>query len=444
VAEFTATPVHRRKYHAFLSHAHADKASVDAIHSWLTDVAGIPVWYDATHLSPSASIVTALEEGISQSRTVMLVLSDASVRSGWVQEEYSAAMAQRAAHRDFRIVPIRLGDVGVPGFLQTTKWVDVSDGGLAISQADDLLASLYGEDTVIEPGTARDLYVSRTWRDAEAGIADFVCRAVADLGFRLIGDSKDQDGFDEGERIRSMIASCGAFMAVLPDRGGGETSGYMLREIEQASSLGLPMLIVAEPGVRLNEPLDQAAVRISPELSDGELATLQRRAQNLDEEWERPQAPHRVFFSTILDPGSGQRNRCIRRALERVTAMPCLIGDNIREGQIQRVIVDAIRSAFLVVADVSEGNLNTCIEAGVALGAERRLHLVAAGPRRRPAFMFRDHQVWYYDDEVDLLGLAHRIGHPYRRRILNGELVHGSRGSSRCHIMTQCLTLARN
>jgi hypothetical protein len=39
--------------------------------------------------------------------------------------------------------------------------------------------------------------------------------------------------------------------------------------------------------------------------------------------------------------------------------------------------------------------------------------------------MFRDHEVWPYEDDAELLGKVHQIVHPYRRRVLNGELDRG-------------------
>lgn len=74
-----------------------------------------------------------------------------------------------------------------------------------------------------------------------------------------------------------------------------------------------------------------------------------------------------------------------------------------------------------MIADISEDNLNTIVEAGIALGACTKLHLVARGPRHTPTFMFRDQQVEYYSDDAELLGKVHRIVYPYRRRVLNYE-----------------------
>jgi len=112
----------------------------------------------------------------------------------------------------------------------------------------------------------------------------------------------------------------------------------------------------------------------------------------------------------------------VRRLIQRVSAMPCLMGEDIRQGQIQQEIVKRITSAFMMVADISEENLNTCIEAGIAVGAKTPIHLLAGGPRHKPPFMFRDQQVWYYENDIDLLGIIHNLVRPYRRRIINYEL----------------------
>jgi hypothetical protein len=420
-----ALPIHKRKFYTFLSHAHVDKAVVDQLYRWLTDVAGLPVWYDATHLAPSASIATALPQAVTECRGMIIVISQASLRSGWVEEEYSAAIGQRTTFRDYRIVPIRLDDSDVPHFLRTTKWMDLLDGKINLQAANELLASFYGEDPCLEPGSSRDVYISRTWRDSEALPADYVCKLLNERGLRLIGDSKDQAGFEEGQRVRSIIASCGGLVAVLPDRGGGNTSEYMLKEIEFGQEVGLPCLIVADPSVKLPPDLEPITIRIlAEEVGQGSVAekALMGGFDRIEEEWLKPRQPHYVFLATRFGSGNAERNRVLRQVIQRVTGMQCIMGDDIREGQIQQVIIDFVRRAFFVIADISEENLNSCIEAGVALGATRRLHLVAAAPRRRPPFMFRDQQVWHYSDDTDLVGRVHQIAYPYRRRVLNSEI----------------------
>lgn len=412
----------KRRFDTFLSHAHLDKTVVDGIHTWLTDVAGVAVWYDSTHLPPSASIATALPQAILECRGMIIAISKASLQSGWVQEEYNAAMGQRASVRDYRIIPVRLDDSPVPHFLQTTKWIDMPDGKITLGIANELLASLFAEELSIEPGKSRDVYISRTWRDSEASLADRICGMLARKGLRLIGDSKDQAGFEEGQRVRSIIASCGALIAVLPHRGGGNTSPYMLEEIAVGLEFGLPCLVIAEPDVRIPSHLEPITIGLLPEETDGGEALERRVMDGIDtvyEGWERPRQAHYAFLATAFGDELSERNKVLRQVIERVTAMPCIMGDDIRDGQIQQVIINLVRRAFFVIADVSEDNLNTCVEAGVALGAGRRLHLVAAAPRRRPPFMFRDQQVWHYTDAADLAGRIHRIAYPYRRGVFN-------------------------
>jgi hypothetical protein len=421
----TAQPVHKRDFQAFLSHAHADKSTVDRLYAWLHDTADIPIWYDAANLPTGTMIGTYLAEAITQCRSLIIVLSEASVKSGWVKEEYNAALGQRTQFEEFRIIPIRFEECEVPGFLQTTKWLDIAGGQFDIIPANDLLASLYYDDVDLGLGKNRDIYISRTWRENEADQADIICRLLVKAGFRLIGDSKDQEGFAEGQRVESIISSCGGLVAILPDRGQGKTSKYMLKEIEIARDLNLPYLIVKEstvdlPGELANQATEVLDTNPADDLSNS--AALQNGIELLGEEWVSPAKPHYIFFGTDFDDTHTDRNRAIKQTIQRVTAMPCVMGDEIRSGQIQRVITERISEAFMMIADISAENINTCIEAGIARGARTRFHLVASEPRRRPPFMFRHQQVWHYADDVDLLGKIHRIVYPYRRRVLNWEL----------------------
>ena len=56
---------------------------------------------------------------------MIIVLSETSIASGWVKEEYEYAIGQRTRYKDFKIIPIRIDDCAVPGFLETTKWIEL-------------------------------------------------------------------------------------------------------------------------------------------------------------------------------------------------------------------------------------------------------------------------------------------------------------------------------
>lgn len=427
-----STPVHKRKFFSFISHAHADKGIVDQIESWLTNTAGLPVWYDSRFLPSGAKIASELGKAIEDCRSTIIVLSRRSVESGWVKEEFDASVDQRAQSKDaFKIIPIRIEECEVPSFLQTTKWIDISKTGFNLDVASDLLLDLYDVDVDLELGSYRDIYVSRSWHEfpeSEPLLGNAVCEVAVKFGFRLVGDSPDQQGFDKNTRVKDIISSCSGLIAILPDRGGGKTSKYILQEIEIASALNLPYVIVAENTVTIPEPLSEKAIEVvllERSAIDQNINLSNRLApaiSNLKDQWQTPPNPHYVFYGTDFDQQHQHRIKLIRRLIQRVSAMRCMMGEDIRQGQIQQEIKNRIMGAFMVVADITEENLNTCIEAGIALGARRPLHLVAYGPRHKPPFMFRDQQVWYYDNDVELFGIIHNLVRPYRRRIINYEL----------------------
>jgi hypothetical protein len=427
-----SNPVHKRKFFSFISHAHADKAIVDQIESWLTNTAGLPVWYDSRFLPSGAKLASALGKAIEDCRSTILVLSKRSLESGWVKEEHDASVDQRARSKDaFKIISIRIEKCDEPTFIGNTKYIDISETGFNLEKASELLLALYDVDEDLEVGTYRDIYISRSWHDrpeSEPRLANAVCEAAVQFGFRLVGDSPDQQGFDKNTRIKDIISSCSALIAILPDRGSGKTSKYMLQEIEIASALNMPYLIVAEETVEIPEALSEKAIAVV-RVQKGDLDDkasfsdkLSPAISDLKDQWQTPPNPHFIFYGTDFAKEHKRRRELLTRLIEQVSAMPCQMGEDIREGQLQQEIKNRIRGAFMMLADITEDNLNTCIEAGIALGARRPLHLMARSPRHRPPFMFRDQQVWYYENDLDLLGIVHNLVRPYRRRIINYEL----------------------
>ena len=102
--------------------------------------------------------------------------------------------------------------------------------------------------------------------------------------------------------------------------------------------------------------------------------------------------------------------------------MPTIGGNEIHEEPLHAAIVSKIRGAFLVLADISDDNLDTCIEAGMALASGTNVEILARGEPRRPPFMLRALQMPTHRDEMEQVGIVHRVVRPYRRRIINAEL----------------------
>jgi hypothetical protein len=418
----TDIPIRDRKYHLFVSYAHEDSAFVTTLVNWLTKSAGLKVWFDDTRLATGAIVAVDLPEAIRNAAGAIFVISKSSNKSGWVREEYAVALKQRTAHSDYRILVIRLDDTEPPDFLSTTKWTDIPGGVLDAAAGLKILRGVYADSAGLVRKD-RDLYISRSWRSREKETADSVCHALIDQGYRLVGDSTDQEEFDPQTRIPALVTSCGALVAIAPNRGG-RTSQYIEDEVLIALNNDVPALVIVEDGAALG---DEITSRL-PAANRMAAADLQQRggvqtlADVVRELFGPARRPHYAFYAASLVK-SPDRNESIRELVDAVAGIDCVVGENLAGQHAQEEIIRSIQGALFMIADVSEeGGVNTLIEAGIARGAGTRLYLLASGEERMPRFMFRDVEMHFYRDELELTGHVHRIARRYRRRILNREL----------------------
>jgi hypothetical protein len=425
-------PIHKREYHAFISHSSRDKtAFVEPLSKWFSEIAGIPVWYDRRSLSAGQSFTSEIADAITRSRSMIVVLSKASVSSPWVKREYEFAIQQQTQYAEFKIIPVVIDDCDIPRPLETFNHIRVQTPELEIEHYDLLLKSLYYDDSDVHFNLVKDIYVSRTWRDSEALIANTICRSFVSAGFRLIGDAEDQPHFqDMDRRVDEIISSCGGLLSILPYRSDkpedGYTSKYILKEIDIARFRRLPFIVLAEKNVLVPDYVKQEAVfsiQSDDTIDISQSQYIRRAIESIRDSYIRDHSQHYIFYATNFD--NPVRNDLVRRTVQRITGMRCVIGEDIQVSAYQSVqeeIVQYIRKAFYVLADISGENINTLIEAGMARGAKIPYSLLSAGTRQRPPFMFRDSQVFFYTDSIDLLGIVHRLVYPYRRRVINNEL----------------------
>lgn len=418
-------PIQKRDFDIFLSHAHKDTAFVSQLYQWLTD-AGFRVWYDQRELAGGALLATDLQAAIERCRAILLVASDESLSRGWVKAEYNAAMDERANHESFRVVALRLPDANVKELLKGTSWIDLpgprldADSGLAIIRA------FYPGEKRPNPSTARDVYVSGSWQSDDGVSARAVCVALISQGFRLVGDDDDQKAFSK-ERVQRIMAGCGSFVCILPFRGVESASAndrpykYMIQEIDAAAELGLPSIIIADPRVHRVDGSDAGWQRMETGEKECPLA-LACELRGLWEEWRAPHVPPYIFCAMDLDSEASRPSGPLRHIIERITGIATVIGTDVHGDNVPKAIMDKICNAFLVIADITDDNLNTCIEAGMALAARAKVELLARGKPRRPPFMLRSLQMPTYEDDTARLAVLHRILRPYRRRVINAEL----------------------
>lgn len=108
----------------FISHSAVDAHTASAIAKRLTGV-GVSPFLDMHHVEVGDDIVARVIEGLAQCSVLLLVVSPASLRSGWVQFEVGQAMA-----RGMRILPFLMHpSLELPGYLSrfrnTTKVAEI-------------------------------------------------------------------------------------------------------------------------------------------------------------------------------------------------------------------------------------------------------------------------------------------------------------------------------
>lgn len=114
----------RKRFDVFLSHKSVDKPWVIGLKTALEEH-GLKVWLDKDEIRPGDSFVDALERGINESRSVVLIVSPEAMESGWVKEEYHRALAlTKDKNTPLQLIPVILRNADMPGFLSNRNHVD--------------------------------------------------------------------------------------------------------------------------------------------------------------------------------------------------------------------------------------------------------------------------------------------------------------------------------
>ena len=85
---------------------------------------GLDVWIDEFEILPGDSLIEKIENGISDSDYLLVVLSEDSVKSEWVKRELRAMLTAEIAQGKVKVVPLVISDCEMPVFLQDKLYVD--------------------------------------------------------------------------------------------------------------------------------------------------------------------------------------------------------------------------------------------------------------------------------------------------------------------------------
>ena len=110
-------------YDVFLSHSSKDKPAVRALAERLKQD-GLRVWFDEWVIQPGDLVSLKIEQGLEQSRALILVMSHNAFASEWVTLERHTALFRDPTNAERRFVPLRLDDAEITDTLKQFAYID--------------------------------------------------------------------------------------------------------------------------------------------------------------------------------------------------------------------------------------------------------------------------------------------------------------------------------
>jgi hypothetical protein len=112
-------------YHGiFLSHTSADKSFVRELKSQLETHGVKDVWLDEAEIQIGDSLTKKIEEGLTRTKYIGVVLSPRSIKSSWVERELQVAINREIGTGEVVVLPLLYEKCELPAFLQGKMYAD--------------------------------------------------------------------------------------------------------------------------------------------------------------------------------------------------------------------------------------------------------------------------------------------------------------------------------
>lgn len=115
-------------YSCFISYSNKDQSFVERLYADLQNI-GVRCWYAPEDLKIGEEIRFGIDKSIHLHDKVLLVLSETSVKSQWVQQEVETALARERSQSRTVLFPIRIDDavmkedMGWPALIRNTRHI---------------------------------------------------------------------------------------------------------------------------------------------------------------------------------------------------------------------------------------------------------------------------------------------------------------------------------
>jgi hypothetical protein len=170
-----------RPQQVFISYAHEDRLVASQIANALR-AASLQVWFDEWELASGDSIAKRIDDQIHAGDLLVVLLSPSSVKSKWVNDEWTAARPSDLQSRAVTVIPVLIADCTIPPMLKNLRFLDLRDdfeGGV--------------QDLIQQIGLAPSIDFSKlNWSSFELLVSDL----LSALGFSVERPSGHGAGFD--------------------------------------------------------------------------------------------------------------------------------------------------------------------------------------------------------------------------------------------------------
>jgi hypothetical protein len=184
---------------AFLSHSSADKQLATLIYRALRDQA-VDVWFDRLELRAGDSLLTKIAEGIGSAEYLLVLVTENSKASPWVQKELSIALTQEINGTGPKVIPLVLRGCEIPTILADKLYVPVDDRGGGIPE---IFPAIFRDSYILDIRlNVDDLTCDK--RTLQEELYEFTRSKFADLHVRIGNHAFNQKVIDIAEQSAAL------------------------------------------------------------------------------------------------------------------------------------------------------------------------------------------------------------------------------------------------
>lgn len=184
---------------AFLSHSSVDKPLATQIYRDLRDQA-VDVWFDRLELRAGDSLLKKIAEGIGSAEYLLVLLTDDSKRSAWVEKELSIALTQEVNGRGPKVIPLLLEGCEIPTILADKLYVPIKECGGGIRE---IIPAIFRNSYILDLNlNANDLTCDE--RTLQEELYEFTRSDLADLHVRIENHAFNKKVIDIAEQAAAL------------------------------------------------------------------------------------------------------------------------------------------------------------------------------------------------------------------------------------------------